>query len=206
MAEITAQMVKELREMTGAGVLDAKKELVAANGNMDAAIKSLREKGLAKAIKKAGREAKEGLIKMYAHPGNRVGVMLELNCETDFVASNEVFQQLAHDLALQIAAMNPRYVKKEDVPAELLSAEREILFNQTVAEGKPAQVAEKIVEGRLKKFYEDNCLLEQEFIRGSGKVSELVTEAVRQLGENIVVRRFLRYELGETVSEEKTDE
>lgn len=197
---ITVEMVRELREATGAGVLEAKKALEAANGNFDAAATALREKGLAKAVKKAGREAKEGLIQMYAHPGNRIGVMLEINCETDFVARNEVFQDLAHSLVLQIAAMSPRYLSVEDVDPAALEKEREILRNQTLAEGKPAQVVERIVEGRMSKFYQDNCLLEQPYVKDdSRKVKDLVTDAVRQLGENIVVRRFARYELGEVL-------
>jgi elongation factor Ts len=197
---ITVEMVRELREATGAGVLEAKKALEAANGNFDAAATALREKGLAKAVKKAGRDAKEGLIQMYAHPGNRVGVMLEINCETDFVARNEKFQELAHNLSLQIAAMSPRYVSKEDVNSADMEKEREILRNQTLAEGKPAAVVDKIVEGRMSKFYQDNCLLEQPWVKNdSMQIKDLVTEAVRQMGENIMVRRFARYELGEAL-------
>lgn len=199
MSKVTAQMVKELREATGAGILDVKKALDASDGDVDAAKKVLREKGLAKAGKKASRAANEGLIEMYAHPGGRVGVMLELNCETDFVARNEAFQQLAHDLALQIAAMSPRFVSAEDVDEAALDAEREILRNQAANEGRPENIIEKIIEGRMKKFYEENCLLEQGFVKDDKvKVKEMVTDAVAKLGENIVVRRFERYELGES--------
>lgn len=195
---VTAQMVKELRETTGAGILDAKKALDAADGDMAAAVKALREKGLQKAEKKGSRSANEGLIEMYAHPGNRVGVMLELNCETDFVARNELFQQLAHDLALQIAAMSPKYVTKEEVPAGDMDEEREILTKQALAEGKPEAIVEKIVSGRMNKFYEENCLLEQPFVKDDKvKISAMVKDAIATLGENIVVRRFNRYELGE---------
>ena len=199
MSKVTAQMVKELREATGAGILDVKKALDASNGDVDAAKKVLREKGLAKAGKKASRSANEGLIEMYAHPGGRVGVMLELNCETDFVARNEAFQQLAHDLALQIAAMSPRFVSSEDVDEAALDAEREILRTQAENEGRPPNIVEKIVEGRMNKFYEENCLLEQGFVKDDKvKVKDMVTDAVAKLGENIVVRRFERYELGES--------
>ncbi len=195
--KVTAQMVKELRGMTGAGILDAKKALDASGGDMEAAKKALREKGLAKAAKKASREAKEGLIEMYAHPGGQVGVMVEINCETDFVARNEQFQQLAHDIALQIAAMNPRYLKKEDVPQADLDKEREILTNLTLQEGKPERIVARIVDGRMSKYYSDYVLLEMPFVKDEKKtIGRMVTDAVASLGENIVVRRFARYELG----------
>jgi elongation factor Ts len=195
--KVTAQMVKELREMTGAGILDAKKALDASGGDMDAAKTSLREKGLAKAAKKASREAKEGVIEMYAHPGGQVGVMVEINCETDFVARNEQFQQLAHDIALQIAAMGPRYLQKEDVPQEDLDKEREILTNLTLQEGKPEKIVARIVEGRMSKYYSDYVLLDMPFVRDESKtIGRMVTDAIAALGENIVVRRFARYELG----------
>lgn len=198
--KITAQMVKELRESTGAGILDAKKALEKFEGDFELAVKELREKGLARAEKRAGREANEGVIEMYAHPGGRVGVMLELNCETDFVARNDLFAQLAHDLALQIAAMSPIYVSKDDVPAEAMEKERDILLNQARMEGKPDNIAEKIVTGRLSKFYEENCLLEQKFVKDdSVKIDDLVKSTIAQTGENIVVRRFVRYELGESL-------
>jgi elongation factor Ts len=197
---ISAQEVKALREATGAGVLDSKKALEATGGDFEKAVDILREKGLAKAAKKAGREAKEGVIEMYAHHGNRVGVMLELNCETDFVARNEKFRELAHDLTLHIAAMNPPYLAKEDVPTDDLEREMDVLRRQAEADGKPPQVIEKIVTGRLGKFYEDNCLLEQPFVKDDKvKINDLVIDAIRTLGENIRIRRYERYELGESL-------
>lgn len=196
--KITAQMVKELRQATGAGVLDAKKALEASTGDFDKAVDILREKGAARAAKRSGREASEGVIELYAHPGNRVGVILELNCETDFVARNEAFQKLAHDLALHIAAMNPQYITSEEVPADELNRETEVLRNQALAEGKPEQIIEKIVAGRMNKFYEEFCLLEQPFVKDDKvKIKELITDTIRKTGENIVVRRFARYALGE---------
>jgi elongation factor Ts len=195
---ITTQMVKDLRQATGAGILDAKKALEEVNGNFDKAVDLLREKGLAKAAKKVGREVREGVVEVYAHPGSRVGVMLEINCETDFVARNEQFQQLAHDLALQVAAMSPRYLAVEDVSEEDLAREREVVRAQTLAEGKPAAVVDKIVTGRMQKYYEETCLLEQPFVKDeSVKIKDLLKAAISQLGENIIVRRFVRYELGE---------
>lgn len=195
---ITTQMVKDLRQATGAGILDAKKALEEVNGNFDKAVDLLREKGLAKAAKKVGREVKEGLIEVYAHPGSRVGVLLEINCETDFVARNEQFQQLAHDLALQVAAMAPRYLSAEDVSEDDLNREREVVRAQTLAEGKPAAVVDKIVTGRMQKYFEEACLLEQPFVKDeSVKIKDLLKTAISQLGENIIVRRFMRYELGE---------
>lgn len=195
---ITTQMVKELREATGAGVLEAKKALEASGGNFDKAVDSLREKGAARAAKRSGREASEGVIELYAHPGNRVGVMLELNCETDFVARNSEFTTLAHDLALHIAAMNPQYITTAEVPEEELNRELEVLRNQARAEGKPEQVIDKIVAGRMTKFYEEFCLLEQPFVKDDKfKIKDMITDAIRKTGENIVVRRFARYALGE---------
>jgi len=197
---ITAQMVKELREATGAGVLEAKKALEAHDGDFDKAADLLREKGAARAAKRADREANEGLIELYAHPGNRVGVMLELNCETDFVARNEQFRDLAHNLALHIAAMNPRYMNSEDVPQGELDRELEVLRNQALAEGKPEAIVDKIVSGRLSKFYEEFCLMEQPFVKDESiKIKDMLTEAVRTTGENIKIRRFARYELGEAL-------
>lgn len=200
MAEITTAMVKELRDATGAGVLEAKKALEASDGNYDAAVDLLREKGAARAEKRSGREAKEGLIEMYSHPGGRIGVILEINCETDFVARNETFQELAHDIALHIAAMRPKYVSREDVDPDELSRETEVLRKQAEGEGKPANIVEKIVEGRLKKYYEETVLLDQPFVKDDSKtVQELVTEAISITGENIIIRRFARYELGEAL-------
>lgn len=196
--QITTEMIKDLRQMTGAGVLEAKKALENANGDFNKAVDALREKGLARAAKKADRSAKEGLIKMYAHPGNRVGVMLELNCETDFVARNEAFQGLAHELALHIAAMSPRYITREEVPQGELDREVDILRAQALSEGKPAEIVDKIVSGRVNKFYEEVCLMEQSFVKDDKvKIEAMIKDAISVLGENILVRRFARYELGE---------
>jgi elongation factor Ts len=198
--KVTTEMIRELRDATGAGVLEAKKILEAVNGDFDKAVDALREKGMARAAKRADRAASEGVIELYAHPGNRVGVILELNCETDFVARNEQFQTLAHDLALHIAAMQPRYLKIEDVPEAELNRELDVLRSQAQAEGKPAQVVEKIIAGRVNKFYEEFCLLEQPFVKDEKiKIKDMVTDAIRTLGENIVIRRFARYELGEAL-------
>ncbi len=198
--EITAKMVKELRDATGAGILEAKKALEANSGDFDKAVDALREKGAARAAKRAGREAGEGVIEVYEHPGNRVGVILELNCETDFVARNEEFRELAHDLALHIAAMSPLYISSDEVPQEDMDRETEVLRNQAIAEGKPAEIADKIVAGRISKFYEEICLLEQGFVKDDKvKIKDLITDKIRVTGENIKVRRFARYELGESV-------
>jgi len=198
--KVTTEMVKELREATGAGVLEAKKALETSGGDFDRAVDTLREKGAVRAAKRAGREASEGLIEMYSHPGNRIGVILELNCETDFVARNEQFRELAHDLALHITAMHPRYLSPEDVPQAELERETEVLRAQAQAEGKPENVVEKIVAGRINKFYEEICLLEQPFVKNDKvKVKDMITEAIRTTGENIVLRRFERYELGEAL-------
>ncbi len=191
-------MVKELRAVTGAGVLESKKTLEASNGDFDKAVQILREKGADRAAKRADRDANEGIIEVYSHPGSRVGVLLELNCETDFVARNEQFTDLAHNLVLQIAAMSPKYVAIEDVSEEEIESELTVLRAQAAAEGKPEQIIEKIVAGRMNKYYEEVCLLEQPYIRDDNlKVKELITDAIRTTGENIKVRRFIRYELGE---------
>ncbi|MCA9974884.1 MAG: translation elongation factor Ts [Anaerolineales bacterium] len=196
--KITTEMVKNLREATGAGVLEAKKALEAANGEFDVAVDALRAKGAARAAKRADRAAKEGIVELYAHPGNRVGVILELNCETDFVARNEKFQELAHDLALHIAAMSPRYINREEVSQEELDREINVLKEQALAEGKPQQIVDKIVEGRMSKFYEELVLLEQPFVKDEKvKIQDMITDAIRTTGENIIIRRFARYELGE---------
>ena len=198
--KISAAMVKELRTATGAGILDAKKALEATDGDFDKAADILREKGAARAAKRTGREASEGVIEVYEHPGNRVGVMLELNCETDFVARNEQFLELAHDLALHIAAMNPQYMKAEDVPSEELDREVAVLRNQALAEGKPEEIADKIVAGRIKKFYGEFCLLDQPFVKDDKfTIQDLITNAISVTGENIKIRRFIRYELGEVL-------
>ena len=199
MAKITAQMVKELREATGAGILETKKALEAAEGNFEKAVDLLREKGAARAAKRVGRDANEGIIKMYSHPGGRIGVMLELNCETDFVAKNEKFQELAHDVSLQIAAMSPKYLSKEDVDQAELDREMEVLRNQALSEGKPEHIVEKIVSGRLAKYYDEVCLLEQDFVKDdSKKIKDLVTETISVTGENILIGRFARFEIGES--------
>ena len=199
---ITTEMVKELRGVTGAGVLEAKKALEQTDGNFDKAVDILREKGAARALKRADRAAKEGLVELYAHPGNRVGVMLELNCETDFVGRTEQFRQLAHNLALHIAASSPRYLRSEDVPAAEIEREASVLKAQALAEGKPEAIAEKMVAGRISKYYEEICLLEQPFVKDEKvKIKDMLTEATRTTGENIVVRRFVRYQLGESLED-----
>lgn len=195
---ISVKLVKELRDETGAGVMEAKKALEASGGDFEKAAEALRAKGAAEAAERAEREAREGVVEVYAHPGNRVGVMVELNCETDFVARNEQFQTLAHDLALHVAAMQPVYVDVDDIPAQVVEDEIATYRDQALAEGKPAEIVDKIVGGRLNKFYEEFCLLEQPFVKDdSFKVRQLVTDAIRMMGENIVVRRFARFELGE---------
>ena len=199
---ITTEMVKELRGVTGAGVLEAKKALEQTDGNFDKAVDILREKGAARAFKRADRTAKEGLVELYAHPGNRVGVMLELNCETDFVGRTEGFRELAHNLALHIAAAAPRYLRPEDVPAAEIERESSVLKAQALAEGKPEAIAEKMVAGRIAKFYEEICLLEQPFVKDEKiKIKDMLTDAIRTTGENIMVRRFVRYQLGESLED-----
>lgn len=197
MANITAQMVKELREETGAGVLDCKKALEQYEGDFEKAAAHLREQGMAAAAKRAEREAKEGLIGSYVHAGDRVAGMVEVNCETDFVARTDEFQELAHDLAMQVVAAKPTYVNKEDVPEEVLRAQRDVYRQEAVDSGKPETVIERIVEGKMAKFIEDVCLLEQPFIKEpSMTVGELVKQSNAVLGENIIVRRFARLEVG----------
>jgi len=194
---ISMDQVKELRERTGAGILDCKKALTDTSGDVDAAIKILREKGLAAAAKKSSRDASDGRIEVYVHPGNKVVAIVEVNCETDFVAKTDDFKKLAYDLALHVAATNPSYVNREEVPAAEVEREREILRQQNVDSGKPANIVEKIVEGRIEKFYGEVVLLEQEFVKDpSVKIKDLVQEAIAKLGENIVVRRFSRFEVG----------
>jgi len=191
------ELIKKLREATGAGMMDVKKALEDAGWNEEKAVQLLRERGAMKAAKKAEREAREGLIGHYIHHNGRVGVILELNCETDFVARNEVFQNLARDLAMHIAMMNPRYVSAEEIPAEELEKERQIYIQAALNEGKPQPIAEKIAEGRLKKYLEEVALLEQPFVKDDKvKVKELLQQAIAKTGENIVVRRFCRLEVG----------
>lgn len=196
---VTAKMVSELRTRTGAGIMDCKKALIESNGDLEAAIQHLREKGLKASELKDGRAASEGQIVSYIHPGNRIGSLVEVNCETDFVARTKQFQILTKEIAMQVAAAKPRYLVKEDVPEEVLKSEREILRKQTLDEGKPDHIVDKIVEGRLSKFYSEACLLEQSYIREADKtVKQLIQEAIVQLGENIVVRRFSLYVLGQS--------
>ncbi len=194
----TASDVMNLRQMTGAGMMDCKKALTETDGNVEKAVEYLREKGIATAAKKAGRIAAEGVVDSYIHMGGKVGVLVEVNCETDFVARGELFRSLVHDIALQIAAAKPLYVTKEEVPADVLAKEKEILLQQALNEGKPANIAERMVEGRIKKYYEDNCLLEQKFVKDPDKtINQVVVEATAQIGEKISVRRFVRFEMGE---------
>jgi len=189
--------IKELKEATGAGVADCKSALEDAKGDFEKAVEILRKKGIAKAEKKLSRTAKEGIIESYIHIGNRIGVLVELNCETDFVARNEEFKKLAHEIAMQIAAMAPRWVKREDVPEDVLKKEYEIYFEQSKAEGKPDNVAEKIAKGKIEKFIEENCLYEQTWVRdGKTKIQDLIKLAISKFGENISVRRFSRFEIG----------
>jgi elongation factor Ts len=193
-------MVKALREKTGAGMMDCKRALEETGGDMEKAVEYLREKGLAAAAKRAGRTAAEGVIESYIHLGGKLGVLVEVNCETDFVARTPEFQELARDIAMQVAAANPQYLTREDVPAEVLEKEKEILRAQALNEGKPEKVVDRIVEGRLEKFYSENCLLEQPFIKDPDKkVRDLLAEKIARIGENIVVRRFVRFQLGETL-------
>lgn len=195
---ITAEMVKQLRERTGSGMMDCKKALTEADGNIDKAIEILRERGLAAAAKKAGRVAAEGLVDAYIHGNGRIGVLVEVNIETDFAAANEEFKQLVRDIAMQVAAARPEYVSREDVPAEVIEKEMNILKAQARNEGKPEKVIEKMVEGRMEKFYKEVCLLEQPWIKDPDQtIKQLVTEKIATIGENINVRRFARFERGE---------
>jgi len=201
--EVNAAIVKELREKTGAGFMDCKKALAECAGDVDKAVDFLRQKGLAAAAKKASRLAADGAVGAYVHPGGKIGVLVELNCETDFVARTAEFQNLLKDMAMQIAAANPRYVRKEDVASEDLDKERDLYRRQAQESGKPEKVIEKIVDGKMERFYSEVCLLEQAFIKDSDrKVSAVINDAVARLGENIQVRRFARYHLGEGISQD----
>ena len=194
----SAALVKELRGKTGAGILDCQKALQETENDIEKAIDHLRQKGLAAAQKKVGREAKEGLIYSYIHPGSKIGVMIEINCETDFVARNDEFPALAKDLTLQIAAANPTYVKREDVPAEIIEREKSVYEGQAKELGKPEAAWEKIVQGKLEKFYQEQCLLEQGFVKDPNtSIKDLLTQKISKLGENILVSRFIRYQLGQ---------
>jgi len=194
-----AKTVMELREKTGAGVMDCKAALQASNGNLDAAVEYLRKKGLADAKKREHRDAKDGVVHAYIHPGSKLGVLIEVDCETDFVAKTDAFQELVRDLAMQVAATNPSYVAREDVPATVLEKEREIYRGQMADQKKPAQVLDKIVEGKLEKWFSEQCLLEQPFIKdaaGKTKVKDLVDLTNSKTGERIVVKRFARFQIG----------
>jgi elongation factor Ts len=197
MATITADAVKELRERTGAGMMDCKNALVEAGGDVEAAVVLLRERGLAAAAKKAGREAREGVISSYIHTGGRVGVLIEVNCETDFVARTEEFQKLVRDLAMQVAGLAPLYVDVERIPADALEKKKAELAQSEAVQGKPPEIKERIVQGQLEKWFKDVCLYEQPFRDEDRAVKDLVTEAISRIGENIRVRRFSRYALGE---------
>ncbi len=198
MADISMELVKELRQRTGAGIVECKKALQEAGGDVDKAVEILRKKGAAKAQKKAGRTTAQGIVASYIHAGGKAGALVEVNCETDFVAMTEDFHNLAREIAMQVVAMNPKYVSPEDVPDDILEKEKEILREQAKSEGKPENIIEKIVEGRLSKFFTENCLLEQPWIKDSTKtIDDLIKEYITKLGENIRVRRFCRFQVGE---------
>ena len=200
---ITAEQVKELRDRTGAGIMDCKKILTQAEGDMEKAIQLLKEKGMAKAAKKAGRVAAEGLVEAYIHNG-KYGALVEVNSETDFVATNDEFKQFVKDVAMHIAAAAPQYVKREDVSASIVNAEKEAQKQKALSEGKPEAIVEKIVEGRMDKFYSEICLLDQPFVKDPDKtVGQLLTELISKIGENIVIRRFVRYERGEGIDKKE---
>jgi len=197
---ITTEQIKELREATAAGILDCRKALESADGDFDKAVDYLREKGLAKAAKRSDREASEGVLELYSHGNGRVGVMVEVNCETDFVARSETFRKFAHEISLQIAAAAPAYIRKEDVPAEVLEHEREIARVRALEEGKPAPMIERIVDGRIEKYYDEACLLRQPYIRDEQvTIEKLLAQNIGSIGENIVIRRFTRWEVGESI-------
>ena len=203
---VSAEQVKKLREMSGAPMMECKRALDEAQGEMEQAFTILRKRGQATAAKKAGRTASQGLVGFYIHPGAQIGVIVEVNCESDFVARNEEFQEMTHDIAMQICATDPRFIRKEDATSEVLEREKEILRAQAVASGKPEAVMIRIVEGKLEKFYEDNCLYEQHFIKdttGSTTIRDLINTKIAKFGENITVRRFSRFKVGEGLS--KTD-
>lgn len=206
MAEVTASMIKDLRERTGAGMADCKKALVETDADIEKAIDYLRKKGLAKAAKKAGREATEGLVVSYIHGGGRIGVLVEINCETDFVARNDDFVAFTKDVAMQIAAMNPSYVRKDEVPEDVIARERGILVAKAVESGKPEAIAQKMVEGQVSKWMKDICLLDQAFVKNPDKtIDQIQQELIAKIGENIRVRRFVRFELGEGLEKKQSD-
>ena len=206
---ISAKSVKELRDATGAGMMDCKKALSETNGNVNKALEHLRKAGIAKAEKKSGRSTKEGLIDFYIHQGGKLGVLVEVNCETDFVARTEQFQNFTKDIAMHIAASNPISVKREDIPSDIIEKEKEIFAELTRKEGKPENIIDKIVKGRLDKFFSENSLLEQTYVKDPDKtVQDILTDIIAKLGENISIQRFKRFQLGETiqVSEEETSD
>jgi len=206
MAEVTAQAVKELREKSGAGMLDCKKALVESGGDHEKAIDWLRQKGLSAAAKKSGRAASEGTVESYIHAGGKIGVLLEVNCETDFVAKTDDFRSLVKDIAMHIAAAAPISVRREDVSPDVVARESEIYKQQAIDSGKPANIAEKMVAGRIDKFFKEQCLLEQQFVKNPDiTIQQLITEKVSKIGENIVIRRFVRMQLGEGL-EKKSDD
>ena len=206
MAEITAQMVKALRDKTQAGMMDCRKALAEANGDLAEAEVILRKKGMASAAKKAGRAARMGQVGTYIHPGGMLGVLVEVNCETDFVARTDQFQELVKDISMQIAAADPRYLKRDEVPAEILEKEKEIARDRARAEGKPEKILDKIVEGRLAKFYEEVCLLDQPFIKDNTQtIDQLIKAKIASLQENIGIARFSRFKVGETAPAETTE-
>ncbi len=202
--EITAALVKELRSITGAGMMNCKRALAEADGDIEQATKLLREKGLASAAKKSGRIASEGLVEAYIHGAGRIGVLVEVNCETDFVAKNEDFRSFVKDIAMHIAALNPQYVRREEVPEAVIAKEREIIRAQTLNEGKPEHIVDKIVSGRIEKYLKELCLVDQPFIKDSDKTIEtLVKEKIAQMGENISIRRFSRFAVGEGIEKKE---
>ena len=208
MAEITAAQVKELRERTGAGMMECKKALVEANGVVADAEVVLRKRGIASASKKSSRATRQGTVGTYIHPGSQLGVMVEVNCESDFVARTDDFQELVRDIAMQVAAADPKFIRKEDVTTEALDKERDIQMARAIAEGKPEKIAEKMVEGRLSKYYEEFCLLEQPFIKeNSVTIGQMIQQKIAKVGENITVARFVRFKVGETaVAEEPAEQ
>jgi len=199
---ISSTMVKELRDKTGAGIMDCKEALAVSEGNIDKAIECLRKKGMSAATKRSSKAAKDGTISSYIHMGGRIGVLVELNCETDFVAKTDNFQLLAKDLTMHIAAANPTYIRPEDIPAVVMEREKEIYRSQAVAEKKPEKIWDKIIEGKLKKYYEDVCLLNQKFIKDTDiTVETLINNMIAKTGENIIIRRFVRFQLGEDMKQ-----
>jgi len=204
MADITAAQVKELREITGSGIMDCKRALQEKDGNVEEAIIWLREKGIASAAKKAGRIASEGIVDAYIHAGGRIGVLVEVNIETDFAANNVDFKAFVRDIAMQIAATNPRWVSREEVPQTEIDKETEIIRNKALNEGKPEKILDRIVEGSIAKFYKENCLLEQEYVKDDSKTIEILQkEMTAKIGEKVAIRRFTRYEMGEGIAKKE---